>query len=79
MEISRATGGDESTGTPDRAHAIALLSLLSGDVSTTRAVENAGLQEEIVDAVRQAAKRLMCVASPQQENFFLQKREIMVA
>ena len=48
-----------SRGTPDRADAIALLALLSGAVSITRAVDNAALQEEIANAVRQAAKRLM--------------------
>ena len=52
-------GGAPALGTPDRAHAIALLSLLSGAVSITRAVETAALQEEIADAVRGAATRLM--------------------
>ena len=52
-------GGAPALGTPDRAHAIALISLLSGAVSMTRAVENGALKEEIADAVREAAKRLM--------------------
>jgi AcrR family transcriptional regulator len=65
-EVLRAitTEGAETQGaTPDRAHAIALLALLSGGVSMTRAVNDVALQEEIAQAVRRTAARLIDRAS----------------
>lgn len=50
--------GSQPPAPPDRAQAIALLALLSGGVSMARAVDDAALQQEIADAVRQAAIRL---------------------
>ncbi len=38
-----------------RAHAIALLALLSGAVSMTRAVDDLAFQDEIAEAVRRIA------------------------
>jgi len=57
--LSAMTAGGASAATPDRAHAIGLLALLSGAVSMTRAVDDAALQEEIAEAVRLTAARLI--------------------
>jgi AcrR family transcriptional regulator len=56
-------GADSSGVTLDREHAMALLALLSGAVSMTRAVNNVALQEEIAEAVRRRATNLIDGAS----------------
>ena len=60
-EIIEATaagleGGNE---TERRAKAIALLALLTGGVSMARAVKDPALQEEIAEAVRNVARRIL--------------------
>ena len=58
LRAMTAAEGVAAGAAPDRARAIALLALLSGAVSMARAVDDTALQEEIAEAVRQAAARL---------------------
>jgi AcrR family transcriptional regulator len=52
-------GAKSSAAALDRKHGIALLALLSGAVSMTRAVNDTALQEEIAEAVRRTATGLI--------------------
>lgn len=58
-EVLDALTAPDADPAPDRAQAIALLALLSGAVSMTRAVESAVLRDEIADAARRAATALL--------------------
>jgi TetR/AcrR family transcriptional regulator, transcriptional repressor for nem operon len=57
--LDAAASGLKGSAGRRRADAIALLALLAGGVSIARAVENSELGDEIADAVRDAADRLM--------------------